>query len=330
MENNFTFCVFAYNHEKYILEHLESIKYQIETHGQGIDSHLIINDDHSTDNTIRIIEAWLSFNESIFCSVRKIYNKKNIGTSKSLINVCDLINTKHCKITAGDDVYTFHNIFEFVNNYPEYSILSGIPIRLYNEKLKVNLFESFNYHASNVIYKKSKLIDRLSNISIINAPNLFYSTKYLKNTFIISFLENFDVVEDWSLQIAISQNDTNSNITSTNVPIVFYRRTEGSAYIVASGRFIKDKSKLFNHLIEYYYKDKKPFSALLLKNRKYLLTNPSFLIRNLFNLSRFIYFIRLLINFPEIYRNNRYNSFNISEYQKYYDKIKKSANSYEI
>ncbi len=45
--NSFTFLTVAYNHEKFILEHLESIRYLMNNYGDGIDVSIIINDDCS-------------------------------------------------------------------------------------------------------------------------------------------------------------------------------------------------------------------------------------------------------------------------------------------
>ena len=42
--DGFTFLALAYNHEKYIIEHLESIKYLVEKYGSGINCKIIIND----------------------------------------------------------------------------------------------------------------------------------------------------------------------------------------------------------------------------------------------------------------------------------------------
>ena len=63
--NNFSFLVFTYNHEKYIVDHLESIKYQIENYGIAIDVDLLINDDGSSDQTVHIVDSWINENQSL-------------------------------------------------------------------------------------------------------------------------------------------------------------------------------------------------------------------------------------------------------------------------
>ena len=45
MIKEFTFCVLAYNHSQFILDHLESIKFQVLNYGKNIECSLIINDE---------------------------------------------------------------------------------------------------------------------------------------------------------------------------------------------------------------------------------------------------------------------------------------------
>ena len=44
----------------------------------------------------------------------------------------------YCKITAGDDVYSFENIFESISSFGSNDILSGVPLRLVDGELKKN------------------------------------------------------------------------------------------------------------------------------------------------------------------------------------------------
>ena len=60
----FTFISITYNHEKYIIEHLESIKYQILQYGKNEKVCFILSDDCSTDNTLLITQQWLKINSN--------------------------------------------------------------------------------------------------------------------------------------------------------------------------------------------------------------------------------------------------------------------------
>ncbi|WP_288927434.1 glycosyltransferase, partial [uncultured Trichococcus sp.] len=59
----FTFVAITYNHEKYIIEHLESIKYQIENFSKGKQVNLVISDDGSMDNTMLYAQQWIERNK---------------------------------------------------------------------------------------------------------------------------------------------------------------------------------------------------------------------------------------------------------------------------
>lgn len=62
----FTFFTLSFNQEKYIIQHLESIKYQIETYGAEYLIHYIICDDSSSDKTIYYAKKWLERNKRLF------------------------------------------------------------------------------------------------------------------------------------------------------------------------------------------------------------------------------------------------------------------------
>lgn len=329
MIRDFTFCVLAYNHSDHIIEHLESIKYQINNYGGNIDYNLIVNDDASSDDTVSLVEDWLTHNDNIFNKVDKIFNKTNLGTCQSVVNIANILGTQYCKITAADDVYTQNNIFEFVSNNPSFSLVTGVPVRLVDGKVKISFFEIFNYFASDYIYKKKPLLNRLANVSIVNAPNLFYSTEYLKNPDLMNFLNKYDVVEDWPLQVSIAKTDTQVKLVATKTPVVLYRRTSGSTYLVASKRFVKDQVQLFDYLIDLYGKRGDRLQAFLLRNRRYLFLKKSRLLKSLFNVSRFIYLLKLFYYLPFIAWDYKKFKININDYQEYYDEIQSNAKRFE-
>ena len=323
MIKEFSFCVLAYNHSQFIVDHLESIKFQVLNYGENIECSLIINDDASKDDTVEIVERWLSKNDMLFKRISKTYNEGNLGTCKAVVNISNKLQTKYFKITAGDDVYSSTNIFQFVSENGKYSLLSGIPLRLVDGVVSISFFEVFNYLASDCIYKNRSLIDRLSNVSIVNAPNLFYSESHLKSPKIMKFLKQFDLVEDWPLQIAIAVNDKSSMLISSNTNIVLYRRTVGSAYLVASSRVEKDNIKVFDYLIKYYKSLDKPFDVFTLRNRKFLYRNKSLLLKRLFDVKRSIYMIKVIYFLPIILKKYFSLRLNVKNEQLYYDKIRR-------
>ena len=59
LDKEFTFTIVTFNQEKYVIELLESIKYQIETHGKEYKNHLIVCDDASKDDTVLLVTKWV-------------------------------------------------------------------------------------------------------------------------------------------------------------------------------------------------------------------------------------------------------------------------------
>ena len=79
---SFAFLVVTYNHQDYILEHLESIKYLVQTYGTAWDVDLIVNDDASRDQTRTLVDRWLAVHTPMFRHVRTLYNDKNIFSNE--------------------------------------------------------------------------------------------------------------------------------------------------------------------------------------------------------------------------------------------------------
>ena len=91
--------VITYNSEDYILECLESVKAQTYA---GIE--LIISDDCSQDNTLKICKEWVDENKIRFVNIEIIEVKKNTGTTENINRACRLANGVWIKPIAGDDL----------------------------------------------------------------------------------------------------------------------------------------------------------------------------------------------------------------------------------
>jgi hypothetical protein len=319
--DNFSFSVLCYNHQEYIIEHLESIRYLTSKYGSGIEVSLIINDDSSEDNSIHLINEWVNKFSSIFKKVTLIFNDNNIGTAKSTINIIEYCNTDYLKITAGDDIYSFENIFLFSTNCDSYSICSGIPLCIENNKIYNNRVDILSIVASKNIYQGSNKRDRFKLLSSNNAPNIVYNIDCLKNRELINFLECFDVVEDFPIQIAIS-GLPHYNYFQDNIVYTYYRRTQKSTYIIENRRFNKDQDSIFKYLI----KDSNSFiEKLLLKNRRYCYWVKNIYIKKLINLSFYIFLFQCFFRFVFIVNDFSQIRFKLTSHQKHLNLIKYKA-----
>jgi len=87
-------CV-SYNHSKYIIECLNSVKNQTYNNIE-----LILADDASSDNSVEIFEKWLKENNF---PVKKNFHTKNIGLVRTLNECIKLATGKYIKYLSCDD-----------------------------------------------------------------------------------------------------------------------------------------------------------------------------------------------------------------------------------
>jgi len=89
--------VLSYNHSRFILETLESVKAQVYKN-----TELIIVDDCSTDDSVAVIDRWLQENR-IECTF--IRHDKNQGICKSLNDALAVATGKYISMIASDDAW---------------------------------------------------------------------------------------------------------------------------------------------------------------------------------------------------------------------------------
>lgn len=318
---SFAFIVLAYNHENYILEHLESIKFQAIAYGCDVDIDVIISDDKSLDNTRIFIDRWFALNRYLFRNVEFLYNPKNLGTCASVLNALEKVVADRCKITASDDVYSYENIFELSYCETSVSMRSGRVLYLKGAKIEFDPFTCFLETVSDVIYQGVKPLHRFKHFSFTNAPNLIYSTACLHNQNVKNYLSRFDVIEDWPLQIGIAQEFPEKRINLIDQVLVYYRRTEGSTYLVARERFLKDKERLYDDLV---VNEKNPFERLRLALRKKALKRGS-ITKNFFNLDTYCFALATLFHLPSIILRLRGVDTKLSSHRAHYAYIQEQA-----
>jgi glycosyltransferase involved in cell wall biosynthesis len=319
---SFAFLVLTYNHQEYILEHLESIKYLVVTYGDKIQVDIIVNDDCSKDQTCRLVDSWLQVNSYLFRHVKKIYNLENLGTCASVNNMLSHMLADRCKLTAGDDLYSFENLFELTNHDQDVAILSGRALYLVGNVLAVNRQSSFLATATQVIYHNESLLHRFKHLSYDNAPNIHYSRECLMHPIVRAHLQKHDVTEDWALQIAIARQFPRRKFKLIDKVLVYYRRTAGSSYIVANERFRKDKILIYEDLIKH---ESNWFERFRLLSRKACFGLKCRPVSKIVNLDLYLFFVACLFNFFKITAKYKKIYIPQGEHRSHYARIKDRA-----
>ncbi len=322
MNPSFAFLVLAYNHQAYIIEHLESIKYLVLRYGSGIDVDLIVNDDCSKDDTQALIEKWLAENSNLFRRTTKLFHKENIGTCASLGKMLEVMFADRCKLTAGDDVYSFENIFEVTKCGPDVAMISGRDLYLRGGALAIDRNASFLASATQVIYQNDEILHRFKHPSYNSTPNILYVTECLMHPEVRVTLTRYDVTEDWPLQVAIARAFPKRKFKLIDAVLVYYRRTQGSTYIVANRRFKSDKILIYNDLIE---KERSCVEKIRLMLRRYCFEKGGRSLRALLNVDYYIFFFCSIFRIFEIRSLKNQASIDIEKHQSHYNNIRTAS-----
>ena len=325
-EKLFIFAVITYNHGKYIIEHLESIKFQILKHGLGYKFKLVLADDGSKDNTIAIVNLWLSKNSNLFSEVIIEADGVNRGTCINYTNLWSHINSDHFKITAGDDVYSFLNLIKEAANLKNNDFISGLPLLLVDGEIQKSNSTIFHMIATDVIYKDKSFMNRMKQISVINTPSLFYNSKFVRDIKLLNFIREFRVTEDFPMMARIAETYKNIKFKQADQVYVYYRRTTGSTYLVRGSDFDKDKLQIFNHLLSV---EKSFFGKMLLKNRMACYFSNNKFFKRLLNFNYYIYMFKIFINFKEVIINYFNVKINVKLHQAHYYHLKNESQKYE-
>ncbi|MGL5485106.1 MAG: glycosyltransferase [Shewanella sp.] len=296
MTVDFTFASLVYNHSDYIIEHLESIKYQIEKYANGAKVKLVISDDGSTDSSLEKINAWLLHNDSLFYKSIIIGDGVNKGVGYSFTSIWEHIEEEPFKILAGDDVYSYENIFEEAKLLNQFDFVTGLPLLLVNGVIKKSNPLIFNMLATQYIYQKKSFFSKIKNISVIHTPSLIYKNCFIHNPNTLEFIRSFLVTEDFPMMAKLSSIYKMIDFKTVGKVYVYYRRTSGSIYLVDNDRYNYDKEKVFDYLEEL---DDRWIGRFLLRNRKFCYRKGG-MWGKMLNINYYLYAFRVMLYFPKI------------------------------
>lgn len=184
-----TVLVPAYNHEKYILECLESIHNQTYR-----DFQWIVVDDCSTDNTPSILKE----NKDKY-GYELILHKKNKGISATLTEMIkDYVKGEYMVICSSDDVFLPNKIeaqLHFLKNHPEYAMCysRSIPMNESSEELP---------DKDHSKYKSGYIFEDVLCRKFFMGVDTMYRTEVLRN---VDAYESGVIAEDYYMYTKIAQ-----------------------------------------------------------------------------------------------------------------------------
>lgn len=263
---SFTFATLTYNQENYILEHLESIRYQIEHFGQKMEIYYVLADDCSTDQTVELVQKWLNKNSELFRGIEIVTASQNQGIVRNYEQILRHIHTDRFKVLAGDDLYYCENIFEAAKQ----GDFVMCPVVCFGENGVNRKAYRFRYwtHKEWLGYDnkdfKKKLMHRMHVKNCIVAPGVIWNHN-LADEGLFQELSQFDWIEDYpSWMYFLSKKDVQP-IAYTK-PIVLYRLSDG----VSQRKTVSARKKNFEtELLRQYKHYGSPFAKIPRKYHPY-------------------------------------------------------------
>jgi hypothetical protein len=225
MEQQYQFIVITYNHEHCVIDHLESIKYQLINYNPSLNIQIDVIDDCSTDATVDMVLRWRKENYSLISKLNIHQNYSNIGIKRTFIEASKIIVHDKFKILAGDDLYSYNNVFQFMDYCSGKQVVFSPVIYLYENNF---IFNDWSFaKVSKAVIKHNNAYNIDLNKLAFNAPGSFVSRSILQSEeCIASLLKYPHDFEDYPLWLYIIKNGF--IINTYKKPLVYYRKHFGS------------------------------------------------------------------------------------------------------
>lgn len=242
----FTFIVITYNQEQYVVEHLESIKYLIETYGEGMYIDLVIADDKSKDRTVEVVDEWLSDNRQLFRDVFIFNREENVGTIRNIKSAIKVTKTEQFKFLAGDDKYNGANIFELQKK----DTLVITPVEPFGEPQEEDVAVLKLFYKLILKHNdRKKLAKILDYASVVPAPGVFLDSDFYRIEGLWEFLEQFRLIEDYpTWHYLLNNSKLKINVEVMTTPYIYYRMNSGVSTGNKNSVFLEEEKRLINVL----------------------------------------------------------------------------------
>jgi len=241
--------IITYNSANFIIETLESVKLQSY---QNLE--LIISDDASKDDTVKICEKWISENQGRFVNVKIIKVPDNLGIAQNCNRGINAALGKWLKLCAGDDLLLPDCISEninFITNNKDAKIVISDSISFLDETEPKEIIEITKpYWGKRSFPKTAKqqyealLLSYCGNTTSLFVAREVYAT--------IKLDESFPLLEDYPF--LLNATKLGNFVYYLNKETVMFRQRKESVYAGDNDRLFKNyykKSQKFDRIYRY-------------------------------------------------------------------------------
>ncbi len=173
MKRKVTIAIPVYNGEKYILKALQSIVRQT----YKVDK-LLICDNKSNDNTIKIVKSFAKANSALEISLH--INPNNIGTLPNFNKCLELCNSKYLLLLAVDDRLkhdAIEKLMGFYKQHPDFGVVAG-KVDIIDENERVRFKSS---HSHTIIFNKGQILELVEKTNLwIHPSAALYNMEYTR------------------------------------------------------------------------------------------------------------------------------------------------------
>ena len=270
-----TVGVMTYNSSKFVIETLDSINNQDYKRME-----LVVSDDGSKDDTIKIVNDWIEKHASRFESVQVLTVEKNTGTAGNCNRILRAARGEWVKYIAGDDVLLNNGIkklIEFIKENNEVSWLFGKSV-FYNGEISPDHINEEGFTRYN-----ERLLDLLNGTAkeqfkrLLKFNNFVGPGHIIRRKTLISvggFDEDLFILEDYPMWLRLTGADIKCHFLDEYI----------AGYRLSDQSVCANRMRLFNlTLSELLYKMKRKYCYKYYRRRDKIATIVKFYIDIVFH-----------------------------------------------
>ena len=241
----------CYNQSRYVIESLESVKNQTYKNLE-----IIIWDDASKDDSVKIIEEWISDHSDL--NIQFIKNRENRGICKSLNTAQNQSTGKYIQLLALDDILYPDKItrhVEILEKSAENEVLVFSEADLMDDLSKKYQNKFLAFHKNYLSLKSGNFYDDLMAANFIPGMSILFKSESLKKIgpwdenllyedydMLLRLSKKYEFIFDEKTTVAYRLHDQNTHkvLSSKMYKSQYLLRLKHINYDKTVNRFLKD------------------------------------------------------------------------------------------